>query len=73
MSKKNITDLELKIATFEIQLMYIRNSIEDIVKAIQPKAKIDDYFKWSDECEKVAKQLLECKPLETKKESESEK
>lgn len=73
MSKKNITDLELKIATFEIQLMSIRNSIEDIVKAIQPKAKIDDYFKWSDECEKVAKQLLECKPLETKKESESEK
>lgn len=73
MSKKNITDLELKIATMEIQLMSIRNSIEDIVKVIQPKAKIDDYFKWSDECEKVAKQLLECKPLETKKESESEK
>ena len=72
MSKKNITDLELKITTFEIQLMSIRNSIEDIVKAIQPKAKIDDYFKWSDECEKVAKQLLECKPLETKKERESE-
>lgn len=73
MNKKNITDLELKIATMEIQLMSIRNSIEDIVKAIQPKAKIDDYFKWSDECEKVAKQLLECKSLETKKESESEK
>lgn len=73
MSKKNITDLELKIATMEIQLMSIRNSIEDIVKAIQPNAKIEDYFKWSDECENVAKQLLECKQLETKKESESEK
>lgn len=70
--ENNISDLSLKITTMEIQLMSIRNSIEDIVKAIQPKAKIDDYFKWSDECEKVAKQLLECKPLENKKESESD-
>ena len=72
MKKKenNVSDLSLKIATIEIQLMSIRNSIEDIVKAIEPKTKIDDYSKWSNECEKVAKQLLECQNI---KESESEK
>lgn len=70
MSKKNITNLELKIATIEIQLMSIRNSIEDIVKAIQPKAKIEDYSNWADECERVAKKLLENQSLKSKEESE---
>lgn len=65
--KKNVTDLEIKIATIEIQLMSIRNSIEDITKALVPDAKIENYFKWADDCEKVAKQLLE-----SPKESESD-
>lgn len=66
-----MNDLELKIATMEIQIMAIRNTLEQLVIAISPKNKgiIEDYDKWKIECEKVAKDLLES---QKEKEKENE-
>lgn len=66
-----MNDLELKIATIEVQLRSIINTLEQLAVAINPKNKgiIEDYDKWKSECEKVAKDLLES---QKEKEKENE-
>lgn len=54
----DILPIEIKIATIEVMLYSLRNSIEDICKALAPKSKITSYEKWLEECENSAKKIL---------------
>lgn len=54
----DILPIEIKIATIEVMLYSLRNSIEDICKALAFKSEITSYEKWLEECENSAKKLL---------------
>ena len=59
MKKKNYSDLELRIATDEVALISLYNTIKDIIKAMDKKAKVSDFNTWYKDCEKGAIKLLE--------------
>ena len=66
MKNKKYSDLELRIATDEVAIISLYNTIKDIVKSIDKKAKVEDFDKWYKDCEKGA-----IKILESQKESEN--
>ena len=54
----DVLPIETKIATIEVMIYSLRNSIEDICKALDPKSKTTSYEKWLEKCENSAKYLL---------------
>lgn len=59
MEKKKINKLELEIATIEVMIASLYNTSCDIIKAISPKTKIEEYEKWLYKCQGTASKLLE--------------
>ena len=65
MKNKEYSELEIKLATQDVMLVSLYNTIVDMVHSISPKTKVADFKEWVESCEKSAIKILE-------KEKESE-